>query len=163
MNSNHRILVSIWLFALLTGCQSTVDESANAVEAVHAADLAWAQAFAQKDVAGYLAFVEPTASIQQPNGPAVTGTDKIRALIEGFYALPDLSGTWSPIDVKASRSGDLAYTTGSYEMSFSDPSGATVTERGKYLEVWRKQADGSWKMTVESFNSDLPFSDAGSN
>ena len=156
MNTKLGALVAVALMAALTGCQSAVDNSANAEKEVLAADMAWAEAFASKDISAYLAFVEPTASIQQPNGPTVTGTEEIRALIEGFYALPNLSGTWKPVDAKASRSGDLAYTTGTYELSYSDSTGATMTDRGKYLEVWRKQSDGSWKMIAESFNSDEP-------
>ncbi len=145
------------LITALSACQPPADQSARAAEAVRAADSAWAQAFARKDLAGYLAFVDSTASIQQPNAPAVTGTAAIRALIEGFYALPNLSGTWQPTRVEAARSGDLAYSTGTYELRFNDPSGRPVTERGKYVEIWRQQADGSWKMVVESFNSDLPL------
>jgi len=146
----------IGMITALGGCRPAADQSATAAEEVRAADLAWAQAFARKDLAGYLAFVDSTASIQQPNGPMVTGTAAIRALIEGFYALPNLSGTWQPTSVQASRCGDWAYTTGTYQLSYSDPSGKAVTERGKYVEIWRKQVDGSWKMVVESFNSDLP-------
>jgi len=65
--------------------------------------------------------------------------------------------------VEASRSGDLAVSTGTYELTYNDPAGKLVTERGKYLEVWRKQADGTWRMVVESFNSDLPLAGAASN
>ncbi|HEV8509239.1 MAG TPA: DUF4440 domain-containing protein [Gemmatimonadales bacterium] len=124
---------------------------------VRSADIAWAQAFSRKDLAGYLAFVDSAAAIQQPNGPTVTGREAIRTLIEGFYALPNLRGTWHPAQVEAARSGDLAYSTGAYELTFDDPSGKPVTERGRYLEVWRRHADGRWRMVVESFNSDLPL------
>ncbi|MBI3961438.1 MAG: DUF4440 domain-containing protein [Deinococcus sp.] len=155
--------LAVVLITALSACQPRADQSAVAAEAVRAADIAWAQAFSRKDLAGYLAFVDSTASIQQPNAPTVTGTAAIRALVEGFYALPNLSGTWRPTSVEASRSGDLAYSTGTYELNFSDPSGNPVTERGKYVEIWRKQANGSWKMVVESFNSDLPLPGAASN
>ncbi|MBI4543073.1 MAG: DUF4440 domain-containing protein [Gemmatimonadetes bacterium] len=163
MTGIRRGVLAVGLITALSACQPPADQSAGAEEAVRAADIAWAQAFSRKDLAGYLAFVDSTASIQQPNAPTVTGTAAIRALIEGFYALPNLSGTWQPTSVEASRSGDLAYSTGTYELSFNDPSGRPVTERGKYVEIWRKQADGSWKMVVESFNSDLPLPGAASN
>jgi ketosteroid isomerase-like protein len=123
---------------------------------VRAADSAWAQAFARKDLDGYMSFVDSAASTQQPNGPTATGAAAIRELMGGFFSMPGLSGTWQPVTVVASRSGELAYSTGTYELSWNDPSGNRVTERGKYLEVWRRQADGSWKMIVESFSSDAP-------
>jgi len=38
----------------------------------------------------------------------------------------------------------------------SDASGKTVVYEGKYLTVWKKQADGSRKVLYDVFNSDLP-------
>ena len=36
--------------------------------------------------------------------------------------------------------------------------GATepINDTGKYIEIWRKQADGSWRVIRDIFNSDLP-------
>jgi ketosteroid isomerase-like protein len=143
------------LISALGACQPA-DQSTTAAAEVRAADSAWAQAFLRKDLNGYMSFVDSTASTQQPNGPTATGAAAIRELIQGFFSMPGLSGTWQPVTAVASRSGDLAYSAGTYELSWNDPSGNRVTERGKYLEVWRRQADGSWKMIVESFNSDAP-------
>lgn len=156
MTDTRRGALTLGVMTVLSACQSPPDQSASAAEAVRAADIAWAQAFSRKDLEGYVTFVDSTASIQPPNAATVTGPPAVRALIEGFYALPGLSGTWQPTKVEASRSGDLAYSTGTYELSFNDPSGKPVTERGKYLEIWRKRADGRWRMVAESFNSDLP-------
>jgi len=163
MTGTLRGALVLGMMAALNACRPAADESASAAEAVRAADIAWAQAFARKDIEGYLSFVEATASIQQPNGPTVTGTAAIRALIEGFYALPNLTGTWQPIGVVVARSGELGYSTGTYELSYNDPSGKPVTERGKYVEIWRRQVDRGWKMVVESFNSDQPPAGAAPN
>ena len=62
--------------------------------------------------------------------------------------------------VEVARSGDLAYVTGTYELSETDAKGKPMTDKGKYLEVWKKQVDGNWKCVIDMFNSDLP-SDAG--
>jgi ketosteroid isomerase-like protein len=37
-----------------------------------------------------------------------------------------------------------------------DSKGKPVQERGKYLTVWRKQADGNWRVVIDTFNSDAP-------
>jgi ketosteroid isomerase-like protein len=50
----------------------------------------------------------------------------------------------------------LAYTSGTTEATFKDASGETASFKGKYLTVWKKQADGSWKVLYDMFNSDLP-------
>lgn len=145
---------AIALVVLTGGCRSGRDHSAGAAAAVWSADSAWAQTFARKDLAGYLSFVDSNATMHPPNAPAITGIAGIRGLIEGFLALPGLTGTWQPTTVVAARSGELAYSTGTYEMSYNDSTGARVTDRGKYLEVWRRQPDRSWKLITESFNAD---------
>jgi ketosteroid isomerase-like protein len=40
----------------------------------------------------------------------------------------------------------------------NDASGKPVNDRGKYVEVWEKQADGKWKCGADIWNSDLPAS-----
>jgi ketosteroid isomerase-like protein len=53
---------------------------------------------------------------------------------------------------------DLAYLRGSYSMTFSLPGvPAPIDEQGKFLQIYRKQGDGSWKITREIYNSDLPL------
>jgi ketosteroid isomerase-like protein len=43
-------------------------------------------------------------------------------------------------------------------MTMKDAQGKPVTDRGKYTEVWKKQADGKWKAVADIWNSDLPVS-----
>ncbi len=142
--------------AAFSACQPPANQSSGAADAVRAADIAWEKAFASRNPAGAAAFVESTGSILPPNAPGVTGPAAVATLFEGFYALPALNLHWHPTSVEASRSGDLAYSSGAFAMTFNDASGKPLTDRGKYLTVWRKQADGSWKVVRDAFNSDLP-------
>jgi ketosteroid isomerase-like protein len=41
-----------------------------------------------------------------------------------------------------------------------DAKGNAVTDKGKFLDTLKKQADGKWKLTVIAFNSDLPVAGA---
>lgn len=163
MRSVRGPTLALALVAALSACQPPADQSTSAADAVRAADIAWEKAVSSKDLAGAVAFVEPTGSILPPNAPIATGPEGVQALFEGFYALPALNIHWQPTKVEAARSGDLAYSSGTYEMSFNDPSGKPVADRGKYATVWRKQADGSWKVVLDVFNSDLPVPGTGSN
>ena len=43
-----------------------------------------------------------------------------------------------------------------YEFIAKEASGKTVSDKGKYLTVWKKQPDGSWKVLLDIYNSDLP-------
>ena len=52
--------------------------------------------------------------------------------------------------MEVARSGDFAYSTGSY--AIANP----AIDKGKFVDVWKKQADGSWKAAADVINSDLP-------
>ena len=69
--------------------------------------------------------------------------------IAAFVIPSHLFGKWK-------RTQHFPYTSGTTEMNFKDASGKTNHDKGKYLTVWKKQADGSWKVLYDMFNSDLP-------
>ena len=131
------------------------DQSASSIDAVRAADSAWEKVFSGRDLEGAVAAVEPAGSILAPNAPIATGPDAIRALFASIYAIPGLSLHWQPTRIEAARSGDLAFSSGGYVMTFTGPTGP-ITDRGKYATVWRKQADGTWRVVLDVFNSDVP-------
>jgi ketosteroid isomerase-like protein len=69
----------------------------------------------------------------------------------GSPAVPDTRA-------EASKGGDFVYTIGTYSMTVSNPKDKKpITDRGKYLTVFKKQPDGTWKMVADMINSDLPL------
>lgn len=119
-----------------------------------AADAAWLKVYQAKDLAKSVAFCDEQASMLAPNAPIATGKDAVAKLIADDFAHDTV--TWHANKVGVARSGDLGYTSGTTEDSIKDPSGKTISDRGKYLTVWKKQVDGSWKVLYDMFNSDLP-------
>ena len=98
----------------------------------------------------------PGAVVMAPNAPAMTTADAIK---KGWTeAVASLSLSWKPNKVEVASAGDLAYVTGTYEAKPKD--GKALADRGKYVAVWKKQSDGSWKMVADIWNSDLPQSTA---
>lgn len=57
-------------------------------------------------------------------------------------------------------SGNLAYEIGTYEMSI-EIGPAKIDDNGKYLTMWKKQSDGSWKIYSEIWNSSVPVPHEG--
>ncbi len=53
-------------------------------------------------------------------------------------------------------SGNLAYEIGTYEMSL-ELGPTKIEDNGKYMTLWKKQADGSWKVYAETWNSSVPM------
>ena len=94
------------------------------------------------------------ATIMASNMPAITGR---AGLISFFEAFPPYSDFNLEI-VELDGQGDLAYIWGSYSMNIMLPGAEEpMHDVGKYIEVWKKQADGNWKVYLDIFNTDLPM------
>jgi ketosteroid isomerase-like protein len=57
---------------------------------------------------------------------------------------------WTPTDGVMSPSGDMGYTWGHFEGHSKDANGNPVTTSGRYITIWRKQADGNWKVVLDA-------------
>jgi uncharacterized protein (TIGR02246 family) len=133
-----------------------IAQAQKAADAIRAADQQWEKAVVARDLEKSVAFCAPEASMLPPNAPIASGTDAIRKVLAGYFALPGFNLTWASVAAEVSRSGDMGYTRGTFQLSFNGPSGQKVSDTGKYVTVWKKQADGSWKVVADIFNSDLP-------
>lgn len=58
--------------------------------------------------------------------------------------------TWKPTDGTMGPSGDMGYTWGHYEGHSKDANGNPVITSGRYMTIWRKQTDGSWKVVLDA-------------
>jgi ketosteroid isomerase-like protein len=61
---------------------------------------------------------------------------------------------WTPTDAVMSPTGDMGYTWGHYEGHSRDPDGNSKVISGRYLTIWRKEPDGSWKVTLDASNDE---------
>jgi Domain of unknown function (DUF4440) len=62
----------------------------------------------------------------------------------------DYQLTWTPTDAQMGPSGDMGYTWGHFEGISKDAAGNPVKTTGRYITVWRKQADGNWKVALDA-------------
>ena len=136
--------------------QRRVTPRSKELEALRAADARWLKAWAAKDVDKSVAFCDEKVSTLMPNAPIATGKKAIAKLMTAGFALQDYKLSWHPNKAGVARSGELGYTSGTYQTSFKDASGKPVFDKGKYLVLWKKQAGGSWKVLFDMSNSDLP-------
>ncbi|MBS1806538.1 MAG: nuclear transport factor 2 family protein [Acidobacteria bacterium] len=58
--------------------------------------------------------------------------------------------TWTPTDAQMGPSGDMGYTWGHFEGRSKDSNGNPVLTSGRYMTIWRKQGDGSWKVVLDA-------------
>ena len=128
----------------------------KAEQALRDADDAWSKAAGSKDVDKTVSYYSAEASVLAPNAPIATTKEAIKKLWGDLLASPGLVIRWKATKVEVAKSGDLGFVSGTYEITMNDASGKPINEKGKYVEVWEKQADGKWKCGTDIWNSDMP-------
>jgi ketosteroid isomerase-like protein len=123
-------------------------------------DAQWSKAAAAKDLQQTVAFYSDDAIVLPPNATSAATKETVRNVWKDFLATPGLVIAWKPTKVKLGRSREMAWVSGTYELTTNGASAKPVNDRGKYLEVWEKQADGNWKCAADIWNSDLAASAA---
>jgi uncharacterized protein (TIGR02246 family) len=124
-------------------------------QTIEDANARFLDALSKADVSTAAANYADDAILMMPNAPAWQGK---QAIVDGFtgflkeYKLSNGKPTTTDVQV----AGDLAVETGTFEWTLTPKSGAAMTDKGKYLTVWKKQADGTWKIIRDINNSDLP-------
>jgi ketosteroid isomerase-like protein len=164
------VLSPSWLLALVLltpACRPAppADGAGSAVKAalrpadlaaILKADSAFAIAANSGSLDGIVALYAEDASLLPPNEPAAKGQQAIRQYWGRFLDAYTLRFELST-DEMDGRS-DLAYVRGHYTLTASPKAkgGTAVSDQGKFVEVLKRQADGSWRYVIDIFNSDMP-------
>jgi ketosteroid isomerase-like protein len=164
MEQMNKSVVAITAFAVLAGCgtrpQPVVDNRAEALRAIQAAEGAAIRAFGKRDAVQSASMYAPDATLMLTNAPSVKGAE-IGPLLKEMMVDPNFTMTFHTAKVEAPRSGEFGYTRGTYTMTMTDSkSNKILRESGKYLTVYARQADGSWKIVDDINNPDAPASPA---
>ena len=107
-----------------------------------------------KDATPVLAFYAENMVSYSPNVEPLQGKAAITEGNKQWYASIDADSIAAGRDGLLS-SGDLAVETGWYYFK-GKLGGQAVEDRGRYINVWQRQADGSWKVVRDMTNSSLP-------
>jgi uncharacterized protein (TIGR02246 family) len=141
---------------LLSACAPS-DTHDNDVKAIKDTEAAWAKDAGSKDAEKFLSYYSEDATVLFPNAPAISGKADIRAAMKPMFSDPNFALQFVATKVDIAKSGDLGYTQGTYSMAGTDPkTKASTMDRGKYITIFKKQADGSWKAVEDMISSDMP-------
>ena len=153
------LLASASLFTLGVGCAQPAEQKPPApdlaaIEAnIRSLDKDWSAASAAKDLEKATSVYADDGQLLEPGAPPAVGKDAIRQAWTGLFKAGDL--TFAPTSVHVAEAGDMAYEVGTYDFTMKDKKGKPTLEKGKYAVVWKKQADGSWKVEVDIDNPGL--------
>lgn len=114
-----------------------------------ALDDEWSKASVSGDVDRVVSFYAPDAVVYPPDAPVAADPATIRSTWAEQLADKSYKTSWKT--THAGVDHNTGFTSGTYEVTGPD---SKVVERGKYLCVWRKGADGKWKSIHDMWNKD---------
>ena len=156
----HTSLFVTFGFLILTGCSQapapdTREADARALREGEVA--AFAKDWGGKDADRIFTHFTDDGNLIIPNAPMLTGKDAIGKAMKEAFADPNWSLALQPVQVEVSKGGDLGYARGTYVLTATDPaSKKAVTEKGRFVTIFRKEADGSWKAVQDINNAEAP-------
>jgi len=112
------------------------------------------ETFNRGDAASLAAMYDTAAVVLAPNAPPMRG----RQNIEAFWAGARQQG-FKTVNLEVNSVeliGDHAIELGNYTLVVQPPGRGEMTDRGKYMVVWKRQADGTWKLYLDMFNTSMP-------
>lgn len=101
-------------------------------------------------VEAFLSYMADSAMLFPNGSNLITGKENIKNHLSEGPANAVL--TWKPLKAEVAESGDLGYTYGSSEYKFKGDDGKPAVHYGKYITVWKRQCDGSWKFILDIGN-----------
>jgi uncharacterized protein (TIGR02246 family) len=154
------------LFAILQlGCKrnpaattAMPDTRALDEKAIRDSEAAWVRAFATKEPEKAAAFYADDAASMLPDTPLMTGRKAIIAGMKPELGDPNFSLVFVPTKVEIAKLGDIAYSQGTFKYTTTDPkTKKRVGQAGNYVEVYKKQADGTWKVEADIATEETPL------
>jgi ketosteroid isomerase-like protein len=104
-------------------------------------------AFNDGDIDNLMLLYEPDAVLVPQPGSVATGTEQVRAALQGYLAL---NGRIT-LDTKLVLPvGDLAYMSNTWSLNGTGPDGSPLTLGATTAEVARRQPDGTWLYVIDN-------------
>ena len=153
---NYSFLIVFALVIVLLSCAEPEKEEmdiAQVRQAIDEANLKFGEAMRKGDAAALAALYTEDTVLLPPNSEMIQGKQGVEEFWQAAIQMGVQDAILTSVDVMGS--GDLAYGIGKYTLTIQLEE-EVVEELGKYVVVWKLQADGSWKKHVDIWNSSMP-------
>jgi len=146
---NKNFIISL-MFVFQLACSQLADTEAEK-EKLLQTDIEFAQFSVNNGAAEAFKEYLTEDALQLPAGNnPVKGVENIYNTMKDNQANYVLD--WIPKFSEVANSGEMGYTWGSYSLAYKDEDGEEQKSYGKYLNIWKKQKDGKWKVAVDIGN-----------
>ena len=124
-------------------------------KSIEAENAKYSEAIREGNVAGALAAYADDATALPPDGQMMKGKLAIEGLYKRFLQIGMKEVTLITLEVGGS--GDVAYEIGKTKVRIQPEGQPAMTDSTKYLVIWKRQADGTWKVYVDMWNFSVPM------
>jgi ketosteroid isomerase-like protein len=152
---------AIAVAACLAGCVTVRSQGADEA-AIAEFNARYLKAINDGDIATLSSLTTEGHIMLAPNRPPTVGKKANDEANGRAFQMFDIDETWTPLETVIS--GDLAYQRGTFTVAATPKAGGNTTRTsGSFLRIYQRQADGSWRMVRDMFNSDQPPRAAAAN
>lgn len=137
-------------YLLLLTC-ALVLRGADPRKEMMAADRAFAAETAARGLDGWMSWFADEARLNTHQG-ILQGKAALRLHYSRMFARKEFTIRWEPTYAEASEDGTMGFTFGSATSSYIDEEGKKVERPGRYVTIWRRQADGKYKAVTDMGN-----------
>jgi ketosteroid isomerase-like protein len=129
--------------------------------AINVAKTEFREGFNLGDAARILAITDPDLvnfSSEQPSGFGKSGLDHLAIRLQSLFE--QFAVELAVIVVEIRIQGDVAYDYGWHDLTLTPKNGgAPIHRRDRYVDIWRKNPQGNWKLWMYMDNQDVrdPF------
>jgi ketosteroid isomerase-like protein len=120
------------------------------VEEVRSAELAFAATVVEKRPDAFAEMVADDAVFLGARGEVARGRAEVVAAWQGLFAAGAPEFRWHPEIVELSGDGTLGLSRGPWTVRGRDPQGNAFERGGTFTSIWRRQADGSWRVIFDA-------------
>ena len=138
-----------WL--LLSPPVSLAADPAAARKAIESANEQFGQAVQRSDAAGLAELYSEDGAVLPPDAPMIQGRKQIEAFWKEGLAGGIQGAKLETLEVE--DLGDTAWERGTATLTVKGDGEGASEQRIKYLVVWKRQPDGSWKLHRDIWNA----------
>jgi uncharacterized protein (TIGR02246 family) len=144
-------LTALLIFLFLNSCGNAEKKEINMAEvktAITAGNAKYIQANEKGDAALFAGLFDNEGMIVHPNVDPIRGKEHIEAEVSRIMSKSRFSD-WEMNSLSMYASGNLAYELIQYGFTLRPEGKNPIALSGKYLMIWKQQADGSWKILMQ--------------
>jgi ketosteroid isomerase-like protein len=125
--------------------ESTIEKTYNA----------WVRATNAKDIDMWSSYLAPDALFQPPGIHPLDTREAILEYYRSLFADPNFALDCQQLAVEVADSKQMAWARGICRATFTNPDGQAASGVSRWLKVWIKLPDGSWKCRANTWNYEL--------